>query len=229
MTSKIHGLLVPLLALSLVAASQTQHKPAARTPKPAPAKPADDSQIYRNATFGFRFQMPYGWVDRTKEMREQNMAGKTDEKDATSGAKDKPADSAKTDAQGGEVLLALFERPPDAIGETVNSAVVIASESAASYPALKKSEDYVDPLTELTTSKGFKSESDPVVLDIDSRQLVCVDFTKALNDKLTMHQTTLILLTKGQLLTFTFIAGKEDEIDNLIDGLHFGSEKSTKH
>lgn len=225
MSNKIHEMLVLCLALSLSAASQTQHRSVAPAPKPVPARPVDDSQLYRNATFGFRFQMPYGWVDRTKEMREQNGSDRPDEKGGNSDAKDK---AAKPEAQG-EVLLALFERPPDAIGETVNSAVVIASESAASYPGLKKSEDYVDPLTELTTAKGFKSESDPVVLDIDSRQLVCVDFTKVLNDKLTMHQTTLILLTKGQLLTFTFIAGTEDEIDSLIDGLHFGPEKSSKH
>ncbi len=36
-----------------------------------------------------------------------------------------------------------------------------------------------------------------------------------------MHQSTLILLAKGQIVSFTFIAGSEDEIDDLIEGLHF--------
>lgn len=125
----------------------------------------------------------------------------------------------------GEVLLALFERPPDAIGETINSAVVIASESAAAYPGLKKAEDYVSPLTELATAKGFKGEGDPDILNIDSRQLVRANFTKPLSDKLTMHQSTLILLAKGQIISFTFIGGSEEEVDNLIEGLHFDAAK----
>jgi len=223
-TSKIPAALALLLILSFGAAAQTRHKPAAS--KATPAKPADESQLYRNTTFGFRFQIPYGWVDRTKEMREQN-APEKEIPEKTSSDKTTPEKSAS--APQGEVLLALFERPPDAVGDTINSAVVIASEPASSYPGLKKAEDYVDPLTELTAAKGFKSESDPVVLDIDSRQLVCVDFTKALSEKLTMRQTTLILLTKGQFLTFTFVAGSDDEIDNLIDTLHFGPEKSPRH
>jgi hypothetical protein len=196
-----------LLGLSLVAVSQTQHKPA--TPAAKPAR-NEDAQLYRNATFAFRFQIPYRWVDRTKEMRDQEATEKPDSKDKP--AKEKPA---------GEVLLAVFERPPDAVGETINSAVVIASESAAAYPGLKKAEDYLGPLTELTTSKGFKVEGDPDVLEIDSRQLIRADFTKPLSDTLTMHQSTLLLLAKGQIVSFTFIAGSEDEVDDLIDGLHF--------
>jgi hypothetical protein len=124
-------------------------------------------------------------------------------------------------------LLAVFERPPEATGETVNSAVVIASESAASYPGLKKAEDYLGPLTELTASKGFKPEGDPSVIEIDSRQLVRDDFTKPLSGKLTMRQCTLIMLAKGQILSFTFIAGSDDELDDLIDGLHFNATKSS--
>src|SRR5258708_4634974 len=165
----------------------------------------------------FRFQIPYGWVDRTKEMQEGNEAGKA------------------------EVLLAVFERPPQATGDTINAAVVIASESAASYPGLKKAEDYVGPLTELATSKGFKAEGEPYALEVESRQLLRADFTKPLsgktssvetnsvetrNDKLTMRQCTLVLLAKGQVVSFTFIAGSEDELDDLMDGLHFGPAKS---
>jgi hypothetical protein len=172
----------------------------------------EDAQLYRNPTFAFRFQIPYGWVDRTKEMQEGNEAGKA------------------------EVLLAIFERPPQATGDTINSAVVIASESVASYPGLKKAEDYLGPLTELATSKGFKAEGEPYALEVESRHLLRADFVKPLSgktidgkmidNKLTMRQCTLVLLSKGQIVSFTFIAGTEDELDDLMDGLHFGAAKS---
>jgi hypothetical protein len=207
------AILIFFLGLSLVAESQTQHKPATAST----AKPAEDAQVYRNTTFAFRFQIPYGWVDRTKDMREQEATDKRD-------AKEKATNLGK-----GEVLLAVFERPPEAAAKTINSAVVIAAENAAAYPGLKKAEDYLGPLTELTTSKGFKAEGDPSVVEIDARQLVRADFTKPLNDKLTMRQATLVLLTHGQIVSFTFITGSEDELDDLIDALHFGAARLSPH
>jgi hypothetical protein len=204
---------IAVLVLSLTLSGQAQRKtaPSAR----APARSAthnEDAQLYRNPAFAFRFQIPYGWVDRTKEMQEGEEAGKA------------------------EVLLAIFERPPQATGDTINSAVVIASESAASYPGLKKAEDYLGTLTELATSKGFKAEGEPYALEVESRQLLRADFSKPLggktsnvetgNDKLTMRQCTLVMLAKGQIVSFTFIAGSEDELDDLMDGLHFVAAKS---
>ena len=204
--------LVPwVLCLTLTGQAQPKTAPAA-TPTAKSAAHNEDPQLYRNPTFAFRFQIPYGWVDRTKEMQEGNEAGKA------------------------EVLLAVFERPPQATGDTINSAVVIASESAASYPGLKKAEDYLGPLTELATSKGFKAEGEPYALEVESRQLLRADFTKPLsgktssvatsNDNLAMRQCTLVLLAKGQIVSFTFIAGTEDELDDLMDGLHFSPAKS---
>jgi hypothetical protein len=203
--------MIAVIALALTLTAQTQRK---TTPTP-PAKSAthnEDAQLYRNPTFAFRFQVPYGWVDRTKEMQEGNEAGKA------------------------ELLLAIFERPPQATGDTINSAVVIASESVASYPGMKKAEDYLGPLTELATSKGFKPEGEPYALEVESRHLLRADFVKPLSgktidgkmidNKLTMRQCTLILLSKGQIVSFTFIAGTEDELDDLMDGLHFGLAKS---
>ena len=184
-----------VLALSIRPFGQVQKKPS-----PTTSKPAETAEtIYRNPTFGFRYKIPYGWVDRTKEMQEGD------------------------DASKGEVLLAAFERPPQAAGETINSAVVIASENAAGYPGLKKAEDYLGPLTELTTSKGFKAEGDPAEVEIDSRRLVRVDFSRLLSDKLIMHQSTLLLLTKGRIVSFTFIADSADGVDDLIERLDFSS------
>jgi hypothetical protein len=208
-----HPVTIAALVVCLTLTGQAQRKTAtAATPTAKSAAHNEDPQLYRNPTFAFRFQVPYGWVDRTKEMLEGNEAGKA------------------------EVLLAVFERPPQATGDTINSAVVIASESAASYPGLKKAEDYLGPLTELATSKGFKAEGEPYALEVESRQLLRADFTKPLsgktssvetsNDKLTMRQCTLVLLAKGQVVSFTFIAGSEAELDDLMDGLHFGPAKS---
>ena len=194
--------MIAVIALGLSFTAQTQRKTAPTPPAKPPATHNEDPQLYRNATFGFRYQIPYGWVDRTKEMQEGNEAGKA------------------------ELLLATFERPPEATGDTINSAVVIASESTASYPGLKRAEDYLGPLTELATAKGFKPEGEPYALEVESRQLLRADFSKPLSDKVAMRQCTLVLLAKGQIVSFTFIAGTEDELDDLMDGLHFGPAKS---
>jgi hypothetical protein len=192
------------LGLTFTARAQSKTEPdATRAAKPAAT--GEDAQLYRNTTFAFRYKIPYGWVHRTREMQEGNEAGK------------------------GEVLLAVFERPPEATGDTINSAVVIASESAASYPGLKKVEDYLSPLTELATAKGFKAEGEPYALEVESRHLLRADFIKPRSDKLAMRQCTLVLLGKGQIVSFTFIAASEDELDNLMDGLHFSNAKPSAH
>ncbi len=199
-----------VMALSQTLVAQTTTATSSKTAAPHP----DNTQLYRNSALAFRYQIPYGWVDRTKSMQEGYDVGK------------------------GQVLLATFERPPEATGDTVNSAVVIASETAASYPGLKHAEDYLGPLTELATAQGFKSEGEPSTLQIDSRALFRADFVKPLgvdktadqtNDKLIMRQCTLVLLAKAQIVSFTFIAGSEDEINDLIEKLHFAAAKSSTH
>ena len=125
------------------------------------------------------------------------------------------------------VLLAAFERPPEAAGDTVNSAVVIAAESASSYPGLKTAADYFGPLTELTTGKGFRVVNAPYQFPVGTKQLVRSDFTKTLGS-LTMQQASLILLQKGYVVSFTFLGGSEDEIEELIENLSFGLSKKPK-
>ena len=56
-----------------------------------------ENGIYRNSRFGFQFKVPYGWVDRTEQMRDNSL-----------------------DPGKSILLLAVFERPPEAKGETVN-------------------------------------------------------------------------------------------------------------
>jgi len=199
--------------LSIAAA---QAAPARETSKPTP-----DAQTYRNPEFGFRFQIPYGWVDRTKEMGAQPTASNHEADPGT-----KPAPKAQSPKPNPEVLLAIFERPPEAPGADVNSAVVIAREPATSYPGLKKAEDYLAPLTELTTAQGFQSDGDPSVVTIDSHDLVRADFMKALTEKVAMYQSTLVMVAKGQILSFTFIAGSEDEVDAQIENLRFATGRA---
>lgn len=213
------ALLLPTLLPVLTITAQAQQKPAKSV---APqTKPSTDSQLYRNATFGFRYRIPYGWVDRTKDLQQADEQKQEDVVKSQSGKR------ASTDA-GGEVLLAVFERPPEAAGDTVNSAVVIASEEAALYPGLKRADDYLDQLDEITTAKGFMPDGDPEEVTIDSRSLIRADFIKALNDKLTMYQSTLMLLEKKHIVSFTFLAGSKEEIDDLIDALRFSSSVTRK-
>ena len=85
------SLLVMIAVVALAAATQAQTKTAPVARKPAVSAPApkeDDTLLYRNTTFGFRYQIPYGWVDRSKEMQDGNTPGKA------------------------ELLLAVFEHPP---------------------------------------------------------------------------------------------------------------------
>ncbi|MGH9643970.1 MAG: hypothetical protein ACRD3Q_16300 [Terriglobales bacterium] len=206
---------------------------AAAPTKPA-AKVAPDEQlvVYRNAALGFRYKIPFGWVDRTQEMRAQAAETKDEPAappEAGTGSSNAKASARANAAKGksaSDVLLAVFERPPLAAGDSVNSAVVIATESAAAYPGLKTAADFLGPLTALTTAQGFTESGDTSAVTIDGREWVRADFSKALTEKVTMYQSTLILLAKGQIVTFTFVAGGEDEIDELVEKLEFASGRT---
>jgi hypothetical protein len=154
--------------------------------------------VYRNSSFGFSYRLPFGWVDRTDEMRD-----------------------ASTDPGKSLVLLATFERPPAATGSTVNSAVVIAAESVSSYPGLKSAAQYFGPLSELTKEKGLTVVNEPYEFPVDAKPIVRRDFMKRMGG-VTMHQSTMAMLAKGYVLSFTIIGGSDDEVTSLIEGLKFG-------
>jgi hypothetical protein len=158
--------------------------------------------VFRNPSFGFSYKLSFGWVERTREMSN-------------------PAD----DAAQAMTLLAAFERPPEAKGDTVNSAVVIAAEAASRYPGLQNAEHYFGPLTELIKSKEFTVVNPPYDFSVGTKQLVRGDFSKDLG-KLTMHQSTLVMMAKGYVVSFTFIGGTEDEVDGLIERLSFGPKQA---
>jgi hypothetical protein len=201
--------LLKILAVALLACSlqaQQAAKPALLQTAAKPDPGATTDGVYRNPTFGFTYKAPFGWVDRTREMREDS---------------DEDSNSAKKSI----LLLATFERPPEATGDTVNSAVVAAAEEVASYPGLRSAEQYFGPFTELTKAKGLTVVNEPYEFQVGDRHLVRGDFSKALGN-LTMHQSTLVIMEKGYILSFTFIAGSENEADELVEGLSFGRKET---
>jgi hypothetical protein len=157
--------------------------------------------LYRNPYFGFTCKAPYGWVERTAQMRDPDDSGKS------------------------LLLLAIFERPPEVTGSTINSAVVIAAEKISAYSGLKTAADYLGPIHELATNKGFHAEGDAYEFEAGQKQLARADFSKP-RGSLTMYQTSLVTLEKGYALSFTFIGGGKDEIEQLIENLNFTAKKN---
>ena len=130
------SVLLVLLAAALWAqdsqASSSRSAPKAKSSLPDSG--AISQGVYRNSAFGFSYKLPFGWVDRTADMQD---------------------DSA--DAFKSRVLLAIFERPPEATGDTINSAVVIAAEPLPAGHEDSR-DDYFESLAGLTTAKGFQAE-----------------------------------------------------------------------
>ena len=207
-------LFVALLNRAGVAQQPSKHsiapnQPAANEKAATLDAGAISGDTYRNPSFGFACKIPFGWVDRTKEMSEG------------------PAQES-TDSKKSILLLALFERPPEATGDSVNSAIVIAAEPASSYPGVRTADQYFDPLTALAKSKGLTVVNDPYDYRVEATQLVRGDFSKPLGN-LTMHQSTLVMMEKGYVISFTFIAGSADEVDELLAGLNFGRKEPPHH
>lgn len=172
-------------------------------------------QLLRCPKLGFTYKVTFGWVDRTQEMQES--ASAPDAKP------DQSANQANAE-QTGKTLLAVFERPPGTSGDSVNSAVIIAVEDRAAYPQVKTAADYFGPLADIAEHRGFKMGGDPYSFSVGSRQVVRGDFTGG-NEKTPIRQTSLVLLEKGYVLSFTFLAGSDDEIDSLIENLTFNSNQ----
>lgn len=167
------------------------------------------NSVYRNKTLALSCKIPEGWVLRTEEMNAsaENSAEKKDSPD--------PASSA-----GAKVLLAVFSRPPEARAQDVNSSILIAAEPTASYPGLKDAAQYFGPLTEVAKAEGFTMDEDPYEIAVDMKTLVRGDFHKDVGSRV-MHQSTLAMLSHSYAVSITIIAGTEDDVEQLIDGLSF--------
>ncbi len=197
-----------------VAALQAQQKPAtasaSSTMRTAANQPLDPGEtvdgVYRNISFGFTLKLPYGWVDRTDDLRRDS------------------AEASKADPGKSTVLLATFQRPPDAPGDAVNSAIVVAAESVSSYPGLKDASQYFGPIGEIAKAKELSPINQPYDFPIDGMPIVRQDFNKKMGN-VTMYQSSMALVEKGYVVSFTFIAGSLDDITDTLDALRFGRVK----
>ncbi len=169
---------------------------AQQSKKPLAAGTLADN-LYRNPELGLTYKVILGWVDRTNQIHGESNS-----------------------ASNGQVLLAVFEHPPEVKSEDVNPAVIIAAESLSSFPGVKTAADYFEPLTEATTSQGFKVVNEPYATTVGTKALVRSDFSKEIG-KLTMYQSSLVMLGRGYAISFTFIGGSEDEVEQLINRLDF--------
>jgi len=163
--------------------------------------------VYRNTAFGFTCKIPAGWVLRTQEMNARD---------------DESAKSAENAGPTGRVLIAAFSRPPEARAEDVNGSILIAAESAASYPGLKDAAQYFGPVMEVAKAQGFEMDDEPYDFTVGTKTLVRGDFQKDVGTRV-MRQSTLVMLARGYAVSVTFIGGTEDEVEELIKGLNFAS------
>lgn len=182
---------------------------------------AINNGVYRNSFFGFACKIPEGWVLRTDEMnaqdRQASPAARPEESNRA--APDSTAESGCPHTETcGRVLLAAFSRPPQAQGEDVNSSILIAAESVTAYPGLKDAAQYFGPVTEVAKAQGFEVDEEPYELTVGTKNLVRGDFEKDVGTRV-MHQSTLVMLDHGYALSFTFIGGTEDEVDDLVGNL----------
>lgn len=175
------------------------------------------NNIYRNKTLALTYKIPAGWVLRTDELNQRDQ----EERDPQKNNKPEPASPAASSA-GAKVLLAGFSRPPEARGEDVNSSILIAAESASSYPGLKDAAQYLGPLTEVAKAQGFTTDEDPYEIAVGTKTVVRGDFHKDVGTRV-MHQSTLVMLSHGYAVSITIIAGTDDEVEELIDGLAFSA------
>jgi len=186
--------------------------------------------VYRNKTLGFSCKIPAGWVLRTEEMN-----AREDDAEAPAGraTPDRMADVGCPHTGGcGRVLLAAFSRPPEATAEDVNSSILIAAESAASYPGLKDPAQYFGPVTEVAKAQGFEVLNEPYEFMVGTKiaglkSLARADFQKNVGTRV-MRQSTLVMLAHGYVVSFTFIGGTEDEVKELVHGLSFGAPRTTR-
>jgi hypothetical protein len=226
-----------LLAAALPAWPQAQSPPPSSSSAKPIKKPATQDStldsgavtngVYHNKSLALSCKIPPGWVLRTDELnaRQKQEEEKQEEQKAEEKKEEqkpeeqKPEEKAASSA-GAKVLLAAFSRPPEARAEDVNSSILIAAESAASYPGLQEAAQYFFPLTEVAKAQGFTPDEDPYEIAIGTKTLPRADFHKDVGTRV-MHQSTLAMLAHGYAISITIIAGTDDEVEDLIDGLTF--------
>jgi hypothetical protein len=193
------------------------------------------NRVLKCLKFGFTYTIPFGWVDRTQQIEDSsanapNASGEAKDhtKVSAQGAPDwhlANRDERTGKAPVSETLLAVFERPPDAPGKTINSAVVIVAESQVSYPAVKSAADYFGPLSDIAEQHGLKAEGEPYAFPIGGKRLVREDFTGE-RGKTPLSQSSLVAIEHGEIVSFTFLAASKEEVEQLINRLTFSARRA---
>jgi hypothetical protein len=230
------AILLALPALRAQAAAQSPSSSPSTTPSSKPVRksasgggsPLDSGTVsngvYRNPAFGFTCRIPAAWVLRTEEMDARDDVAPAKEDRA---ALDRTAEGCPHTGGCGRVLLAAFSRPPKARAEDVNASILIAAESVAAYPGLKDAAQYFGPVTEIAKAQGFEVVEEPYEIVIGTKRVVRGDFQKDVGSRV-MRQSTLVVLARGYAVSFTFIGGTEDEVEELVEGLSFGAGKTAR-
>jgi hypothetical protein len=235
------GLMLPFVFLAAVLAgflqAQTNSSSSSsakhvRKPARASDSPLDagtfSNGIYHNQAFAFSYKIPAGWVLRTEEMNDG------DQNESSGGGHEDPQNDSSTPGttdeknpakNNGRVLLAAFSRPPQVVGQDVNSSILIAAESAAAYPGLKDAAQYFGPLTEVAKAQGFTVVEEPYDIAVGTKPLVREDLQKDVGSRV-MRQSTLLILGHGYVVSFNFIAGTEEEVEDLIGELSFAPPRN---
>ncbi len=172
--------------------------------------------VYRNSALEIICKIPAQWVLRTDEMNAPD-----------DGAAEAESGKTEADHKAGRVLLAAFSRPPEARAEDVNSSILIAAESVAAYPGLKDAAQYFGPVSEVALAQGFEVVEEPYEFAIGAKRVVRGDFQKDVGSRV-MRQSTVVMLARGYAVSFTFIGGTEDEVEELVGGLSFGAAKTAR-
>jgi hypothetical protein len=207
---------VVLTAVMLPRVVSAQDSSSSSTPKhtrkaatPSGLDPgAITNHVYRNKTLALSCKFPDGWVLRTEEMNAREEESGT------------PAPAQTSSNIAAKVLLAAFSRPPEARADDVNSSILIAVEPTTSYPGLQEAAQYFGPITEVAKAQGFTVDEEPYEIAVGTKKVVRADFHKDVGTRV-MRQSTLALLAHGYAVSITLIAGTEDEVEELIDGLTF--------
>jgi hypothetical protein len=184
-------------------------------------------QVLDCPKFGFTYKVIFGWVDRTADMQQDESLPDLSATESSRGTSPEADEPKLASSNSSKTLLAVFERPPGAPGETINSAAVIAAEPLANYHGIKTAADYFSPITELAEQRGFKVVNQPHIFASGAKRVVRADYSKE-RGKLTMWQSSLVMIEKGYIVSFTFIGGSEDEVDELIGNLAFSSRATAK-
>jgi hypothetical protein len=207
-------ILLAAVVLQPHSAAQSSSSSSSRARRPVPAEHSVldagtvNAGVYSNAGFGFTCKIPAGWVLRTDEMKPPEW---------------ERGDKATADSdKAGRVLLAAFSRPPEARAEDVNGSILIAAESAAAIPGLKEAAQYFVLVNEAAKAQGLEMDDEPYDFTVGAKTVVRGDFQKDVGTRV-MRQSTLVVLARGYVVSFTFVGGAEDEVEELVNGLSFGA------